>query len=74
MSITLEQARLLVAQHDVSRGEVGILTEAFRRDGVRRDCVLKNIGVIFYAFNRLQRALLPKELQAPEETCGVAAS
>ena len=74
MSITLEHARLLVAQHGVSGEEIGMLTETFRRDGVRRDCVLKNIGVTFYAFNRLQRALLPKELQAPEDTCGVAAS
>ena len=74
MSVTLEQARLLVSQHGVPAVAVGALVEAFRRDGVRRDCVLKNVGVTCYAFNRLQRALLPRELQAPEVTCGVAAS
>ena len=64
MSVTsLEQARLLQAQHGVTHHAEEVLTRAFRVS-LRRDCVMKNVGVSSYAFNRLQRALLPKQLQS----------
>ena len=74
MSVTLEQARLLLARHSVIPEAQEVLTDTFRSEGVRRDCVMKNVGSTFYAFNRLQRALLPKVLQSPESTCGAGES
>jgi hypothetical protein len=39
-----------------------------RRDGVRMQNTFKNVGKAGYAFNALQRLLLPASLRAPKDT------
>ena len=44
------------------------LLDAMRRDGVRMQNTFKNVGKAGYAFNALQRLLLPASLRAPKDT------
>ena len=41
-----------------------------RVEGVRRENVLRNTGKIYYAFNALQRAMLPITLRPVDIACG----
>ena len=41
-----------------------------RKEGVRRVNVYKNTGKIYYAFNSLQRSMLPPVFRPPESTTG----
>lgn len=70
MSITLEQARILHAQHGLAADDVAWVTELMRRHGVRRANAEKNVGRARYAFNSFQNFLLPAEFQAPDGTTG----
>ena len=45
-----------------------VLLDAMRRDGVRMQNTFKNVGKAGYAFNALQRLLLPASLRAPKDT------
>ena len=47
---------------------VASLLDAMRRDGVRMQNTFKNVGKAGYAFNALQRLLLPASLRAPKDT------
>ena len=51
-----------------SRSEAQPLLDAMRRDGVRMQNTFKNVGKAGYAFNALQRLLLPASLRAPKDT------
>ena len=48
--------------------EVEFMSEMFRRHGVRRENARKNVGKAKFAFNEIQRMLLPKEFQPPKST------
>ncbi|RHY08673.1 hypothetical protein DYB36_003254 [Aphanomyces astaci] len=66
MSVTLEQARLLV--QDFKALNLKHVIETMRLCGVRRDNVFKNIQSHTYAFNELQRKLLPECYKPPVGT------
>ena len=74
MSVTLEQSNLLGKRHGLPENFAGEMTTRFRRAGVRRDNVMKNIRRPNYAFNRFQLAMLPKEFQSPSGTYGETVS
>ena len=44
------------------------MLEAMRRDGCRMENTLKNVGKRGYAFNALQRVLLPSSLRPDANT------
>ncbi|RHY28136.1 hypothetical protein DYB32_006209 [Aphanomyces invadans] len=66
MSVTLEQARLLV--QEAKALNLKHMIETMRLCGVRRDNVFKNIQTHTYAFNELQRKLLPECYKPPVGT------
>lgn len=70
MSVTLEQGRILVQNHGLPEyKKMGIVT-AMRSEGVRIENALKNTGRRMFAFNALQRSLLPEEYRCPPQTGG----
>ena len=68
MSVTAEQVALLRRRHELPETEAQPLLDAMRRDGVRMQNTFKNVGKAGYAFNALQRLLLPASLRAPKDT------
>ena len=70
MSVTWEQARDLQLHMHVREGEQQCPLDLMRDRGVRRSNVLKNTLKPYYAFNPLQRTLLPPLLCPPAYTCG----
>lgn len=74
MSVTYEQARLLHARHGVAAGDVMPVADVLRAHGVRRRNAGKNTGTERFAFNALQRSLLPVEFQPPKGTGGAKIS
>ena len=67
MSVTLEQSRYLVeGNNEVQGGQE--LCRVMRRHGVRRMNVWANTGQSLYAFNSLQRQILPTCYSPPEGT------
>jgi hypothetical protein len=68
MSVTAEQVTLLRRHHRLPAGEVSPMLEAMRRDGCRMENTLKNVGKRGYAFNALQRVLLPSSLRPDANT------
>ncbi|TDH68448.1 hypothetical protein CCR75_005832 [Bremia lactucae] len=70
MSVTLEQVRLLSSNHGLPEEFVVRTVSTMRSNGVRLENVLKNTGKRQYAFNSLQRSLLPDEYKCPEGTYG----
>ena len=73
MSVTLEQTRQLVEEHGLNEREVNIALNLMRLEGVRRMNVMKNTGQFAYAFNKLQRSMLPGLFRPPELACSSAA-
>ncbi|KAG7384042.1 Phosphatidylinositol 3,4,5-trisphosphate-dependent Rac exchanger 2 protein [Phytophthora pseudosyringae] len=70
MSVTLEQVHLL-SENDGLPEEFAVRTvSTMRSNGVRLENALKNTGKRQYAFNALQRSLLPDEYKCPEGTYG----
>ncbi|KAH9122743.1 hypothetical protein LEN26_010125 [Aphanomyces euteiches] len=63
MSVTLEQARILV--QEAKALNLKHMVETMRSCGVRRENVFKNIQTHTYAFNELQRKLLPECYKPP---------
>ena len=59
---------LLRRRHELPEMEAQPLLDAMRRDGVRMQNTFKNVGKAGYAFNALQRLLLPASLRAPKDT------
>ncbi|KAE9003287.1 hypothetical protein PR003_g17994 [Phytophthora rubi] len=70
MSITLEEANLLVCSHGLVADEMGAFTKLLRTYGVRRENARKNIGKAQYCFSALQNYMLPQDYQCPPGTGG----
>ncbi|KAI9911547.1 hypothetical protein PsorP6_009288 [Peronosclerospora sorghi] len=70
MSVTLEQVRLLSENHGLPDEFAVRTVSTMRSNGVRLENALKNTGKRQYAFNTLQRSLLPDEYKCPEGTYG----
>ncbi|CAI5744269.1 unnamed protein product [Peronospora destructor] len=70
MSVTLEQVRLLSENHGLPEEFAVRTVSTMRSNGVRLENAFKNTGKRQYAFNALQRSLLPDEYKCPEGTCG----
>ncbi|EQC41567.1 hypothetical protein SDRG_01528 [Saprolegnia diclina VS20] len=70
MSVTLEQGWVLQALYHVDAATSRRAVATMRSYGVRMDCVEKNIGKRQYAFNSLQRSMLPEAYRCPEGTFG----
>ncbi|CAI5730729.1 unnamed protein product [Hyaloperonospora brassicae] len=70
MSITLEEANLLVRSHGLVADEVEAFTNLLRTHGVRRENARKNIGKAQYCFSALQNYMLPQDYQCPPGTGG----
>ncbi|ETN17760.1 hypothetical protein PPTG_05484 [Phytophthora nicotianae INRA-310] len=70
MSVTLEQVRLLSKNHGLPEEFAVRTVSTMRSNGVRLENALKNTGKRQYAFNALQRSLLPDEYKCPEGTYG----
>uniref|UniRef100_K3WHJ1 Inositol-3,4-bisphosphate 4-phosphatase n=1 Tax=Globisporangium ultimum (strain ATCC 200006 / CBS 805.95 / DAOM BR144) TaxID=431595 RepID=K3WHJ1_GLOUD len=70
MSVTLEQIQLLSEHHGLPQEFVIRTVSTMRSNGVRLENAFKNTGKRQYAFNALQRSLLPEEYKCPEGTYG----
>ena len=68
MSVTAEQVTLLRRHHRLPGHAMGTMLEAMRRDGCRMENTKKNVGKRGYAFNSLQRVLLPRSLRPDSNT------
>jgi hypothetical protein len=67
MDVTWEEASLLHELAEVK--DMQKVMDLFRGDGVRRSNVLDNTGKHHYAFNVLQRSVLPDVFVPPAHTC-----
>jgi len=65
MSVTLEQARILISEHGMEPSKLHEALHLMRSMGTRMDNVEKNIGQRKYAFNKIQVYTLPKLLRPP---------
>lgn len=63
MSVTAEQVQLLQRFHQLPLRQAQTLLDTMRREGCRMENTLKNVGQAGYAFNWLQRQLLPDSLR-----------
>ncbi|GAB9462770.1 hypothetical protein Gpo141_00000253 [Globisporangium polare] len=70
MSVTLEQGRILVQNHGLPEAKKAGIVSVMRSEGVRIENALKNTGRRVFAFNALQRSLLPEEYRCPTHTGG----
>lgn len=70
MSITLEEANLLVLSHGLHSDERDLFTSLLRTHGVRRENARKNIGKAQYCFSALQNYMLPHDYKCPPGTGG----
>ncbi|KAL4102196.1 hypothetical protein PRIC1_005943 [Phytophthora ramorum] len=70
MSITLEEANLLVRSHGLLADDGEAFTNLLRTYGVRRENARKNIGKAQYCFSALQNYMLPQDYQCPPGTGG----
>ncbi|DAZ93772.1 TPA: hypothetical protein N0F65_010464 [Lagenidium giganteum] len=70
MSVTLEQANLLVLLHGLHPEEREVFTNLLRTHGVRRENARKNIGKAQYCFSALQNYMLPSDYKCPPGTGG----
>ncbi|KAG6971525.1 hypothetical protein JG688_00004406 [Phytophthora aleatoria] len=70
MSITLEEANLLVRSHGLLSDDMEAFTNLLRTYGVRRENARKNIGKAQYCFSALQNYMLPQDYQCPPGTGG----
>ena len=70
MSVTLEQGRILVQRHGLPEHKKAGIVSVMRSEGVRIENALKNTGRRVFAFNALQRSLLPEEYRCPPQTSG----
>ena len=68
MSVTAEQVTLLSHLHALPPAEVGPMCNAMREEGCRMENTRKNVGKSGYAFNALQRLLLPSSLRPTAAT------
>jgi len=69
MSITWEMSRILEVYHKLPPSNVAAATDEMRVQGVRLENCWKNIGQKKFAFNKLQRSLLPDEYRPNSSVC-----
>jgi hypothetical protein len=69
MSVTLEQGRILEQNHGLPKEKRQNLVDVMRAQGVRIENAYKNTGRRVFAFNAIQRSLLPEEYRCPPN-CG----
>ncbi|XP_068243281.1 inositol polyphosphate-4-phosphatase type I A isoform X3 [Palaemon carinicauda] len=74
MSATLEQARILAAEYDLSETEFQRALNCMRSEGTRLENCFKNIGIRKFAFSALQLKMFPKQYRPPSGTYGTAQS
>lgn len=70
MSVTLEQVRILHRHHDLPDNRIPATVSVMRSHGVRIENALKNTGKRQFAFNKLQRSLLPEDYRCPDQVGG----
>jgi len=68
MSVTADQVELLQRYHALPAQAAGPMLTAMRGEGCRMENTLKNVGKRGYAFNSLQRLLLPASLRPAAAT------
>jgi len=69
MSITWEMARILQRYHSVPSDRIFEITDVLRSEGLRLENAWKNTGKKKFAFNKLQRSMIPEEYRAPADAC-----
>jgi len=74
MACSLEQTRILMAEHGLQLGDFKETLDSIRRDGVGLVRCYKNVGKYCYAFNSLQLATFPTAYKPPKGTYGAAMS
>jgi inositol polyphosphate-4-phosphatase len=70
MSVTLECSKLMLNETKVVAMNPHHLLSVFRRRGVRRQNLIKNIKKPYYAFNQIQWMNLPKMYRPPNGCYG----
>ncbi|XP_054709004.1 inositol polyphosphate-4-phosphatase type I A-like [Uloborus diversus] len=70
MSVTLEQATVLLKDFNLESKEMPRVLECMRSEGTRRENTLKNTGVRKYHFTSIQLMYMPKFYRAPHGTYG----
>lgn len=70
MGFTLEQAQLLLSNHNVDRHDLQEILNRFRRYGTSIENTLANTDVRAYAFSYLQLRTFPEYYRAPPGTYG----
>nr|CCA23449.1 inositol3 putative [Albugo laibachii Nc14] len=74
MSVTLEQVRILHRHHGLPAYRMAATVSVMRSHGVRVENAFKNTGKRQFAFNKLQRSLLPEEYRCPDQVSGANVS
>ncbi|KAH9125743.1 hypothetical protein LEN26_009523 [Aphanomyces euteiches] len=70
MSVTLEQGMILNWHHELPSSKMAEVVATMRTRGVRIENTLKNTGRRRFAFNALQRSMMPEQYRCPPEAGG----